>query len=89
MKTPGQLVAEIEARVRPTICQTFSRDGGNQGMQGRISEVDFDALVRLFRYANRKNCPHIEWHDNGDDTSTCTNCTTVIRTGNFGSLKPY
>lgn len=54
MKTAEQLVAEIEARVRPSICSTFSSDGGDQGMQGRISQVDFDTIVRLFKDADRR-----------------------------------
>ena len=53
MKTAEQLVAEIEARVRPTICSTFSmRDGElSETIEGRISQIDFDTLVRLFRDA--------------------------------------
>jgi hypothetical protein len=42
-------LSDIEARVRPTICQTWSSDGGDQGRQGRISEDDFDALVAIAR----------------------------------------
>lgn len=44
----GEL-SEIEARVRPTICSTYSSDGGDQGLQGRISQDDFDALLAMAR----------------------------------------
>lgn len=42
-------LSEIEKRVRPTICPTWSSDGGDQGSQGRISESDFDALISIAR----------------------------------------
>jgi hypothetical protein len=42
-------LSEIEARVRPTICPTWSSEGGDQGSQGRISESDFDALLAIAR----------------------------------------
>lgn len=40
---------EIEARVRPTICQTFSGRGAT--VEGRISEDDFDFLLTTARTA--------------------------------------
>ena len=52
MKTAEQLVSEIEARVRPTICPTFGAKG--ESIEGRISVVDFDTIVRLFRDAARR-----------------------------------
>lgn len=52
MKTADQLVAEIEARVRPTICPTFGSKG--ESIEGRISQVDFDSIVRLYRDAARR-----------------------------------
>lgn len=42
-------LSEIEKRVRPTICPTWTSDGGDQGSQGRISEGDFDALIAIAR----------------------------------------
>ena len=56
MKTAEQLVAEIEARVRPTICSTFTmHDGGHvERLEGRISQIDFDTIVRLFRDATTR-----------------------------------
>ena len=44
---------EIEARVRPTICPTWSSDGGDQGSQGRISEDDFNALIFMAMNATK------------------------------------
>lgn len=56
MKTAEQLVADIEARVRPTICNTFGmRDGEpHESIEGRISQVDLDTIVRLFRDAGKR-----------------------------------
>jgi hypothetical protein len=53
MKTPDQLVAEIEARVTPTIGHTFViRDGEHfETYEGRISAVDFHNLLGLYRSA--------------------------------------
>ena len=44
-KTFAQFVKEIEDRVRPTICPTFSSE--KVSLEGRISQVDFDTLVML------------------------------------------
>jgi hypothetical protein len=41
-------IAAIEARVRPTICQTYST-GRAPTVEGRISEDDFDVLLTLAR----------------------------------------
>lgn len=41
------IVREIETRVRPTICPTFSARGGEPTIEGRISAEDFDTLVTL------------------------------------------
>jgi hypothetical protein len=44
----ARILAEIEARVRPTICHTFSvepgKASGGSRMEGRISADDFDTL---------------------------------------------
>jgi hypothetical protein len=52
-KSAEQLVADVEARVRPTMCHTFGFEDGevDQAYEGRISLVDFDTVVRLFRAA--------------------------------------
>lgn len=42
-------LSEIEARVRRTICPTWSSDESDQGSQGRISENDFNVLMALAR----------------------------------------
>lgn len=54
-KTTEQLVAEIEARVRPTICPThrFTGEGHEETLEGRISLVDFETLLRLYRASNQ------------------------------------
>jgi hypothetical protein len=41
-------IAAIEARVRPTICQTFSSSRAPT-VEGRISEDDLDVLLTLAR----------------------------------------
>lgn len=41
-----ELLAQIEQRVRPTICPTFSSDG-HERIEGRISADDFDVLIIL------------------------------------------
>lgn len=47
----ARLIEEIAARVRPTIAPTFSMVGGRlqERMEGRISQDDFEALMRLLR----------------------------------------
>jgi hypothetical protein len=54
MKTPDQLVDEVEARVRPTICNTFGTHKGEffETVEGRISITDFVTLLRLYRAAS-------------------------------------
>lgn len=42
-----RILQDIEDRVRPTICPTFSSSGGDEGRQGRISAEDFEALAML------------------------------------------
>lgn len=53
IKTPDMLVDAIEQRVRKTICATFTCKNGEpvEALEGRISQVDFDTLVKLFRNA--------------------------------------
>jgi hypothetical protein len=53
MKTSDELISEIESRVRPTIATTFTvrDDGPSQSLEGRISQVDFDTIIRLYRSA--------------------------------------
>lgn len=41
-----KIVAYIEARVRPTICPTYS-SAGTQSIEGRITRDDFDHLIGL------------------------------------------
>lgn len=36
---------EIKKRVEATMCLTYSSDGGEKGIEGRISRDDFDALM--------------------------------------------
>lgn len=43
-----KIVAYIEARVRPTICPTYSSTG-EQSIEGRITQDDFDHLIGLVR----------------------------------------
>ncbi|HET8726603.1 MAG TPA: hypothetical protein VFO41_03740 [Alphaproteobacteria bacterium] len=52
-KSAEQLVADVEARVRPTMAKTFGISDGEiaEAYEGRISAVDFDTVVVLFRAA--------------------------------------
>jgi hypothetical protein len=59
MKTPDQLVDEIEARVWPTICSTLSSSSSSSSggeltetCEGRISRTDLVTLLRLYRAAS-------------------------------------
>lgn len=61
MKTTEQLIADIDGRVRPTICTTLSMrdDGPTERLEGRISQVDLDTLIKLCRSATaieRERC---------------------------------
>lgn len=51
MPAPAILIREIEARVRPTICPTYTANGKGSlpdgRLEGRISAEDFDMLVTL------------------------------------------
>ena len=38
-------IAEIEAKVRPTICPTFSCWRGEKTIEGRITLADFNYLI--------------------------------------------
>jgi hypothetical protein len=42
-----RIVGEIDARVRPTICPTFSGSTGRETIEGRISADDFETLLIL------------------------------------------
>jgi len=69
-KTAEELLAEIEARVIPTIAPTF-RFGPEQveeTLEGRISRVDLDTMIRLFwstrseaRAAARRQAEAFAW----------------------------
>lgn len=92
MKTAAQLVSEIEARVRPTICPTFGSKG--ESIEGRISQADFDAIVRLFRDADRRaraeereRCASL--HESVDPASDDERHNNVPGAGAMGAVIEY
>jgi hypothetical protein len=45
---PDTLLEQIEARVRPTICETWGTRQGHR-VEGRISHEDFEAMVGMIK----------------------------------------
>jgi hypothetical protein len=68
----ADLLRDIEARVRPTICPTFGVVDGamRESLEGRISQTDFDTLLDLIarvREAERERCAGL--HEQVDPAS--------------------
>lgn len=47
------MIGEIKKRVEATMCPTYSSDGGDKGVEGRISQSDFNTLVSLLNAKGR------------------------------------
>lgn len=59
--TDAQLLQDIENRIRPTICETYSSDG-KMTVEGRILKTDFEALLDLInriRAHEREECSRL------------------------------
>lgn len=92
MKTPDQIVAEIEARVRPTIGPTFrmAHDGPVETIEGRISQADFDTLVQIFRRVQaeeRERCAML--HETVNPASDEERLNRVPGAGAMGAVIEY
>lgn len=71
LKPLKQILDEIEQRVRPSICQTFSSRRGITS-EGRIQEDDYDTLLRTAQSIGDRSVFVIQhrrtksWHGRGD-----------------------
>lgn len=57
----AELLQAIEGRIRPTICETYSSDGG-MTIEGRITRNDLESLLGLIgrcREAEREECARL------------------------------
>lgn len=56
VKTADQLVEEVYERVQRTVAPTFgmNADGPTESLEGRITKVDLDTLISMYRTAGSK-----------------------------------
>ena len=85
----AELLQAIEGRVRSTICETYSSDGG-MTVEGRILKADFDALMDLIsriRAHEREECARL--HEQINPASDDERYHSVPGAGAMGAVLQY
>ncbi len=85
----AELLQAIEARVRPTICETYSSDG-QMTVEGRILKTDFEALLDLLgrvRSTEREECARL--HEQINPASDDERYHRVPGAGAMGAVLEY
>jgi hypothetical protein len=87
--TDAELLQAIEARVRPTICETFNSSGG-MTVEGRILQTDFETLLDLIgrvRTSERERCAQL--HEQVNPASDDERLHHVPGAGAMGAVIQY
>jgi len=96
MKTPDQLVDEVYERVQRTVAPTFGMkaDGPTESLEGRISKVDLDTLISMYRSAGknatakeRERCAQL--HESINTACDCERRDGHPGAGAMGSVIEY